>query len=97
MTLNELREAIEALPNDDQAKIPASDIALIAIHHLLNVWLAYGRGNEKDENISLPHNCMQAGEQACDFLENLGLATDSGWYCDLTDLGKKLLYKDASE
>ena len=63
----------------------------IAAHHLIWVWYMYGGGtNSKDGFIQLEHRNMQAGEQAAEFLENLGLGEDMGYHFELNRAGMAL-------
>jgi len=65
-----------------------------ACSHLINIWFVYGKGCITDGVVSLPHMNMSTGEDACDFLESLGLAKDQGWQCELTESGLELFDKD---
>lgn len=62
-----------------------------AAHHLIWIWFQYGGGTEtKDGRVMLEHRNMQAGEQAADFLEELGLGEDMGYHFELNEAGKAL-------
>lgn len=68
-----------------------------AIHHMLWIWLQYASHTEHEEgkHCYLPHQCMQAGERATDFLEARGLAKDQGWQAELTADGLTILEDDS--
>lgn len=62
--------------------------------HLIAVWFQYGGGYKNAAGVvRLPHHCMQAGENAGDWLESLGLATDNGWEWELSPEGMALFYE----
>lgn len=63
-------------------------------HHLIWVWFQYGGGREVEGEVYLPHQCMSAGENAGDALEQMGYATDEGWEMKLTQKGKDLMEMD---
>lgn len=65
---------------------------LIAAHHLLHVWAAYG-ATYRDETgaLCLEHRNMTAGEDASDFLETLGLGEDVGYAFRVNDAGRALM------
>ena len=54
----------------------------IGAYHLLWVWAQYG---------NFDHQCASAGEDACDWLESLGLAVDTGWGIEPTEAGLALM------
>ncbi len=63
----------------------------LAIHHLVWIWYQYGKGCTDEQGVvHLPHQCMQAGEQAGDFLAARGLGVDNCWEIELTAAGMDL-------
>lgn len=54
----------------------------VAARHLLWVWEAYG---------NLEHRSMQAGEDAAEWLEKRGWATDTGYGIQITPAGRALM------
>ncbi len=56
-----------------------------AIKHLILVLQQYGNND---------HLFMSAGENACEFLEDLGYGIDTGRTLELTDKGKQLIEED---
>ncbi|HEJ9516473.1 TPA: hypothetical protein SMQ16_002885 [Proteus mirabilis] len=56
-----------------------------AIKHLILVFQQYANSD---------HLFMSAGENACEFLENLGYGIDTGRTLELTDKGKQLIKED---
>lgn len=70
------RIKVRPIPNDDVAEV---------LHHLLNVWEAYGK---------LEHWCMTTGELACDLLTSYGLAEDTGWGVAPTAAGRALMDRE---
>ena len=68
-----------------------------ACHHILWIWYQYGKSYETDDGVlHLEHQCMQAGERACDFLQKHGYAEDEGWTARVTPAGEKLMEWDAA-
>lgn len=63
-----------------------------ACHHLMHVWAQYvGNGAAYNQRpIRLPHSFMRAGEDATDFLQRHGYATDAGDHAVLTSEGEAL-------
>jgi hypothetical protein len=63
-----------------------------AIGHLLWVWYQYGEHHVKENGqICLEHMNMAAGEDAGDFLNNLGLGEDEGYCFVLNETGMGLM------
>ncbi len=60
------------------------------LHHLITVWGQYNSWGSSYEDGVFGHACMQAGERACELLEEYGLAFDDGWNAVLTEKGKQL-------
>ncbi|HGN0449918.1 TPA: hypothetical protein ACKRKK_000433 [Proteus mirabilis] len=56
-----------------------------AIRHLILVFQQYANND---------HLFMSAGENACEFLEDLGYGIDTGRNLELTDKGKQLIKED---
>ncbi|MEY0076250.1 hypothetical protein AB7W43_06565 [Providencia rettgeri] len=56
-----------------------------AIKHLILVFQQYANSD---------HLFMSAGEDACEFLEDLGYGIDAGRTLELTDKGKQLIKED---
>ncbi|HEK2065938.1 TPA: hypothetical protein SMS29_003340 [Proteus mirabilis] len=56
-----------------------------AIKHLILVFQQYANSD---------HLFMSAGEDACEFLEDLGYGIDTGRNLELTDKGKQLIKED---
>ncbi|WOO48666.1 hypothetical protein R2S03_14410 [Hafnia alvei] len=56
-----------------------------AIKHLILVFRQYANND---------HLFMSAGEDACEFLDNLGYGIDTGRNLELTDKGKQLIKED---
>ncbi|EMO6186592.1 TPA: hypothetical protein ACKRRO_001610 [Proteus mirabilis] len=56
-----------------------------AIKHLILVFQQYANND---------HLFMSAGENACEFLEDLGYGIDTGRNLELTDKGKQLIKED---
>ncbi|ATC74994.1 hypothetical protein BG257_10350 [Proteus mirabilis] len=56
-----------------------------AIRHLILVFRQYANDD---------HLFMSAGENACEFLEDLGYGIDTGRNLELTDKGKQLIKED---
>ncbi|MEY0133832.1 hypothetical protein AB7V66_21835 [Providencia rettgeri] len=56
-----------------------------AIKHLILVFQQYANNG---------HLFMSAGENACEFLDNLGYGIDTGRTLELTDKGKQLIKED---
>ncbi|HFP8670723.1 TPA: hypothetical protein ACHWDH_004279 [Providencia stuartii] len=56
-----------------------------AIKHLILVFQQYANND---------HLFMSAGENACEFLEDLGYGIDTGRTLELTDKGKQLIKED---
>ncbi|KAB7730800.1 hypothetical protein [Proteus mirabilis] len=56
-----------------------------AIKHLILVFRQYANND---------HLFMSAGEDACEFLEDLGYGIDTGRTLELTDKGKQLIKED---
>lgn len=56
-----------------------------AIRHLILVFRQYANND---------HLFMSAGEDACEFLEDLGYGIDTGRNLELTDKGKQLIKED---
>lgn len=62
-----------------------------AAHHLLWVWYQYGDSTRKDY---LEHRNMAAGEQAAEFLEELGYGEDEGYGFKVNQKGLDLMEKE---
>lgn len=69
----------------------------IAIHHLIWIWYQYGGGSEQEGKIVLPHKSMGAGEQATDFLCDLGLGVDTGYQFELNAAGMEIFNAEPEE
>lgn len=77
---------------------------LKAAHHMMWVWEQYSmsgawssKDNEHENAPDLYHACMSAGEDACEWLEGMGLAYDSGSYCVLTQKGIDVYNAESQE
>lgn len=55
------------------------------------------KDNEHENAPDLYHACMSAGEDACEWLEGMGLAYDSGSYCVLTQKGIDVYNAESQE
>ena len=61
-----------------------------ACYYLITVWQQYNSWGCNDDG-KLIHADMSTGEEACDFLEDLGLCEIYGYSADLTQRGKDLV------
>lgn len=65
----------------------------IAAHHMLWVWFQYGQGGRSSPTgvMALPCQCMQAGEQAGDWLAERGYVVNEEWDVVVTAKGRELM------
>ena len=84
-------------PRDHERPVDMTEHLTEAIHHLLWIWYQYGGGaTDGKGSTSFPHQAMQAGERATDFLVKFGLGRDQGWQFELNRRGVDIMNLDGS-
>lgn len=63
----------------------------MCIYHMIGVWQQYNSWGKDVGEGCITHSCMGIGEDAVDFLEDLGYVEDQGWIAVLTDKAKDLI------
>lgn len=68
------------------------------IHHTLWMWVLSGRASYSDGQITdgclFDHECMSYGEQAGDWLEEMGVGIQGDWSFQINQAGVDIMYDE---